>query len=391
MSGTSERINTTHVGSLPRPQEVVECLFAQDRGTDDPVHFEQVIARAVEDVVSKQSAIGIDVVSDGEMSKISYATYIRHRLNGFEIGEVPRATPQDLDDYPDYRDKIAAARATPKYLRPICKGPISVKTLEPVKRDIERLEGHLSVLRTERPATGAAQGFITAASPGTIAVFQPNEYYASHAAYLEALAEAMRAEYELIGRSSLLLSIDCPDLGMGRHIRFRDADDTEFLRNAELQIEALNHALAQVPAEKARLHVCWGNYEGPHTRDIALQKILPVLLKAKPAQLLIEAANPRHEHEWELWREMPLPQEKILVPGVLDTCCNFVEHPELIAQRLVRFAGLVGRDRILAGTDCGFGTFAGFGKVHPAICWAKLKALVEGAQLATQKLWPRRA
>ncbi len=392
MIRSTERILTTHVGSLPRPQDVVDCLFAQDRGeTYDAAHFEEVIGRAVRDVVRKQAEVGIDVVSDGEMSKISYATYIRHRLNGFEIGAVPRATPQDLDDYPEYRDKIAAAGATPKYVRPICKGPITVKTLAPVEQDVARLQRALATASAEHSAsgTGASQGFITAVSPGTIAVFQPNEHYSSHAAYLEALATAMRAEYATIARSGLLLSIDCPDLGMGRHIRFRAVDDEEFLRNAALQIEALNHALADVPAERTRLHICWGNYEGPHTRDIPLRKVLPVLLKAKPSQLLIEAANPRHEHEWELWEETRLPEDKVLVPGVLDTSCNFVEHPELVAQRIVRYAKLVGRERVIAGTDCGFGTFAGFGAVHPAICWVKMQSLVEGAKLATQKLWAR--
>ncbi len=402
MTRTSDHILTTHVGSLPRPQDVVDCLFAQDRGEAlDPARFEEVIRRAVNDVVAKQAEVGIDVVSDGEMSKISYATYIRHRLNGFEIGTVPRATPQDLDDYPEYRDKIAAAGATPKYVRPICKGPITVKTLAPVRQDIERLAGAIAAARTERATgggaapgasprhSGASEGFVTAVSPGTIAVFQPNEHYPSHAAYLHALSAAMRPEYEAIAQSGLLLSIDCPDLGMGRHIRFRAVDDEEFLRNAALQIEALNDALANVPAERVRLHICWGNYEGPHTRDIPLKKVLPILLRAKPAQLLIEAANPRHEHEWELWEETSLPDDKVLVPGVLDTSCNFVEHPELVSQRIVRYAKLVGRDRVIAGTDCGFGTFAGFGAVHPAICWAKMQSLVEGARLATQKLWPR--
>ncbi|HUK03207.1 MAG TPA: cobalamin-independent methionine synthase II family protein [Steroidobacteraceae bacterium] len=379
MANRIDRILTTHVGSLPRPQDVVDQLFAQDKGEAWNVReFNTVIGRAVDEIVRKQSEVGLDVVSDGEMSKISYATYIRHRLNGFEIGNVPRATPQDLDDYPEYRDKIAAAGATPKYFRPICKGPISVKTLEPVQDDIARMKHALAP---------GQQGFITAASPGTIAVFQPNEYYASHEAYLEALAQAMGAEYEAIARAGLLVSVDCPDLGMGRHIRFRNVDDDEFVRNAALQIEALNAALANVPAESARLHICWGNYEGPHTRDIALAKVLPLLLKAKPAYLLIEGANPRHEHEWELWSKTRLPQDKVLVPGVLDTSCNFVEHPELVAQRILRFANLVGRERVQAGTDCGFGTFAGFGAVHPAICWVKLQALVEGARLATQKLW----
>jgi len=379
MTTSPERIRTTHVGSLPRPQDVVDCLFAQDRGEPyEATRFEEVMRGAVADVVRRQLSVGLDVVNDGEMSKISYATYIRHRLNGFEIGNVPRATPQDLDDYPEYRDRIAAAGATPKYVRPICKGPISVKTLEPLRADIARLKASLG---------GGHEGFMTAVSPGTIAVFQPNEYYSSHAAYLEALAQAMRMEYETIVQSGLMLSIDCPDLGMGRHIRFRAVDDDEFVRNAALQVEALNAALVNVPAERTRLHICWGNYEGPHTRDIALSKVLPVLLQAKPAQLLIEAANPRHEHEWELWERQKLPDDKVLVPGVLDTSCNFVEHPELVAQRLLRYARLVGRERVIAGTDCGFGTFAGFGAVHPAICWVKMQSLVEGARLATRKLW----
>jgi 5-methyltetrahydropteroyltriglutamate--homocysteine methyltransferase len=382
---SADRILTTHVGSLPRPQDVVDCLFAQDRGESyDPKRFEATMQRAVAEVVRRQHDVGLDVINDGEMSKISYATYIRHRLNGFEIGDVPRATPQDLDDYPEYRDKIASAGATPKYLRPICKGPISVKTLAPLDADIARLKEALA-------AAGASQGFMTAVSPGTIAVFQPNEYYPSHGAYLEALAAAMRPEYEAIVAAGLFLSVDCPDLGMGRHIRFRGVDDAEFVRNAALQIEALNAALVNVPAERVRLHICWGNYEGPHTRDIPLSKVLPVLLKAKPSQLLIEGANPRHEHEWALWESHRLPEDKILVPGVLDTSCNFVEHPELVAQRLVRYARLVGRERVMAGTDCGFGTFAGFGAVHPQICWVKMQSLVEGARLASQTLWGRAA
>jgi 5-methyltetrahydropteroyltriglutamate--homocysteine methyltransferase len=385
MNASADRILTTHVGSLPRPQDVVDLLFAQDRGEAyDRARFEDTMRRAVGEAVRQQAKVGLDIVNDGEMSKISYATYIRHRLTGFEVGDVPRATPQDLDDYPEYRDKIAAAGATPKYLRPICRGPIRVKDLEPLQQDIARLKHALA-------HTPAVAGFMTAVSPGTIAVFQPNEYYPSHAAYLEALALAMRAEYETIVQSGLILSVDSPDLGMGRHIRFRDVDDAEFVRNAALQIEALNHALAGVPADRVRLHICWGNYEGPHTRDIPLSKVLPELLKAKPMALLIEGANPRHEHEWELWRTVELPADKILVPGVLDTSCNFVEHPELIAQRIVRYAELVGRERVMAGTDCGFGTFAGFGAIHPSICWAKLQSLSEGARLATQKLWGRSA
>jgi 5-methyltetrahydropteroyltriglutamate--homocysteine methyltransferase len=381
MKTSVDRILTTHVGSLPRPKDVLDLLFAQDRGESyDAAQFEETMRAGVTDAVRRQKEAGLDILNDGETSKISYATYIKHRLNGFEIGNAPRATPQDLDDYPEYRDRIAAEGATPKYTRPICRGPISVKTLEPLHRDIARLKAAFG-------AMSAVEGFMSAVSPGTIAVFQPNEYYPSHAAYLEALAEAMRSEYETIVKSGLILQVDCPDLGMGRHIRFRDVDDDEFLRNAALQVEALNHALADLPADRLRLHICWGNYEGPHTRDIPLYKVLPVLFKVKPMGLLIEGANPRHEHEWEVFRDHRLPDDKVLVPGVLDTTCNFVEHPELISQRIRRYADLVGRDRVMAGTDCGFGHFAGFGAVHPAICWAKMQSLAEGARLATKKLW----
>jgi len=381
MKTSVDRILTTHVGSLPRSPEVLAFLFAQDKGEAyDPAKFEDAMRVGVEAAVRKQAEAGLDILNDGETAKISYATYIKHRLNGFEIGNAPRATPQDLDDYPDYRDKIAAEGATPKYTRPICRGPITVKTLAPLHADIARLKAALGGVKS-------TEGFMSAVSPGTIAVFQPNEYYASHEAYLEALAAAMRPEYEAIVASGLVLQVDCPDLGMGRHIRFRNVDDDEFLRNAALQVEALNEALKNVPADRVRLHICWGNYEGPHTRDIPLYKVLPVLLKVKPMGLLIEGGNPRHEHEWELFKDHPLPADKVLVPGVIDTTTNFVEHPELVAQRIVRYALLVGRERVMAGTDCGFGHFAGFGAVHPVICWAKMQSLAEGARLASKKLW----
>src|SRR5580692_6564110 len=378
---STDRILTTHVGSLPRPQEVVDILFAQDRGDAiDEKKFEDTVRVAVADAVNKQAQAGLDIVSDGEMGKISYATYIRHRLTGFEPGNVPRATPQDQDDYPAFRDKIAAAGATPKYQRPICKGPIKVKTLEPLKEDIARFKDALS-------KTKVTAGFMNAVSPGTIAVFQPNEYYPSHEAYLEALADAMREEYEMIVNSGLLLQLDCPDLAMGRHSRFKNLTDEQFLRGAEVQVDALNHALANVPADRVRMHICWGNYEGPHNHDLPLTAVLGLLFRAKPQALLIEGSNPRHEHEWEEWSRHKLPDGKVLVPGVLDSSCNFVEHPELVSQRICRYAGLLGRERVIAGSDCGFGTFAGFGPVHPDITWMKLKALSEGAALASKKLW----
>jgi 5-methyltetrahydropteroyltriglutamate--homocysteine methyltransferase len=380
-----DRILTTHVGSLPRPQEVVDLLFAQDRGEPyDEQVFESTMRSAVEDAVVKQDLAGIDIMSDGEMSKISYATYIRHRFTGFEPGNVPRATPADLDDFPDFRDKLVKEGHSPKYLRPICKGPLTVKNLEPLHKDIARQKYALA-------KSHAQEGFMNSASPGLIAVFQPNEFYPSHETYLEALAKVMHEEFKVITESGLIVSIDFPDLGMGRHIKFRDVDDDEFIRNAHLQIDALNHALSGIPADRCRLHICWGNYEGPHTRDIPLEKVLPVLFKAKVQGLLVEGANPRHEHEWALWENHKLPDDKVLIPGVLDTSCNFVEHPELVAQRIVRYASLIGKERVIAGTDCGFGTFAGFGPVHPSICWLKMKSLADGAAIASKKLWGKAA
>ena len=381
MKTSTERILTTHVGSMPRPQEVVDLLFAQDRGENyDPAEFDEVMRKNVASIADQQVKAGVDVISDGEMSKISYATYIRHRLTGFEIGEAPRATPSDLDAFPEFRDRLAAGGGTPKYQRPICTGPIEVKDLKPLQKDIENL-------KTAQTSSPAEEAFMNAVSPGTVAVFQPNQYYANHEAYLQALAEVMKQEYEIIVNSGLVLQVDCPDLAMGRHIKFRDEDDDAFIRNAELQIEALNYALSDVPADRVRMHLCWGNYEGPHIHDIPLRKILPTVMKAKPQAILFETSNPRHAHDWQVWADAKIPDDKILIPGVLDTTTNFVEHPELVAERILKFTNIVGRERVMAGSDCGFGTFAGFGAVHPSICWAKLGAMAEGAQLASEKLW----
>lgn len=380
MKLSTDRILTTHVGSLPRPQEVVDFLFAQDRGENyDAAKFDQTIRAGVLDALKKQVESGVDVVSDGEMGKISYATYIRHRLTGFS-GDSARPTPQDLEDYPGYRDQLVKAGASATYQRPVCKGPIAVKDLEPLKADVARMKDGLAQVN-------ATEGFMNAVSPGTIAVFQPNEYYPSHAAYMQALADAMQSEYETIVNSGLLLQLDCPDLAMGRHSRFRDMTDDEFLRAAEVQVEALNHALANVPADRVRMHVCWGNYQGPHTHDLPLEKILPIVLKAKPMALLLEGANPRHEHEFAVWAEQKLPDDKVLIPGVIASSNNYIEHPELIAQRILRYAELVGRERVMAGSDCGFGTFAGFGPVFPPFAWLKLKAMSDGAKIASAKLW----
>ena len=384
MEVSKDRILTTHVGSLPRPQDVVDVLFAQDRGEAiDEAQFDKVVGDAVKEVVRKQVEAGVDIIDDGEMSKISYATYIRHRLTGFE-GDSSRPTPKDLDDYPEYRDRLVKAGHSATYKRPVCKGAIAVKNMEPVKKDIARVKAALAGAKYK-------DAFMNAVSPGTIAVFQPNEYYPSHEKYLDALATAMREEYETIVNSGLILSIDCPDLAMGRHSRFKNLSDAEFLRYAELQVEALNHALANVPADRVRMHVCWGNYEGSHVDDMDCKFIFPIVVKAKPMALLIEGANPRHEHEWKAWKSIKLPDDKVLVPGVIGANSNYVEHPELIAERLVRYANVVGKERVIAGSDCGFGTFAGFGSVFPPFCWMKMKALAEGARIASAQLWGKAA
>jgi 5-methyltetrahydropteroyltriglutamate--homocysteine methyltransferase len=380
MKLSTDRILTSHVGSLPRSQEVVDFLFTQDRGESyDQSAFDAAMQKGVEEVVAKQAECGIDVVSDGETSKISYATYIRHRLTGFE-GDSSRPTPQDLDDFPAFRDRLVKEGHSATYKRPVCKGPITVKDMAPLTNDIARMKQALS-------KTKVTEGFMTAVSPGTIAVFQPNEYYPSHEKYMEALAEVMKSEYEAIAASGILVQLDCPDLAMGRHSRFKTLSREEFLRHAEIQVEALNHAVANIPADRIRLHICWGNYEGPHTHDIPLTDVLPLLFKAKPMGLLIEGANPRHDHEWVTWKQVKLPDTKVLIPGVIDTSTNFVEHPELVAQRIVRYANAIGRERVIAGTDCGLGTFAGFGPVHPDIAWAKLQTLSQGAAIASQQLF----
>ena len=370
------RILSTHVGSLPRPPELVELVFAEDRGEDvDRSEYDRRLDQAVRDRVQHQVDSGIDFVSDGEMSKIGYATYIRHRLSGFEVGDVPRATPADLDAYPRYMKRLADEGGSARYLRPICRGPIEYEHREPVQRDLERLARAVE----GQPVAGA---FMNAPSPGIIALFQPNEYYGSLDEYLDAIGEAMKVEYEAIVAAGFQLQIDAPDLAMGRHIMYRDRSDEEFVTSAARHVEAINRALRDLPADRVRLHLCWGNYEGPHHLDIDLAKIIDVVLRAKPATILFEAANPRHEHEWAVWRDAAIPDDKILAPGVIDSTCNYIEHPELVAQRLRTFAGIVGPERVIAGTDCGFGTWSGFGAIDPDICWAKLASLSEGARRA---------
>ena len=372
------RILTTHVGSLPRPAELVELVWAEDRGEPvDRERYDRLLDEAVHDRVRRQVEAGIDIVSDGEMSKIGYATYIRHRLSGFEVGDVPRATPADLDAYPRYMKRLADEGGSARYLRPICRGPIAYEHREPLQRDLERLTSAIA----GQPVAGA---FMNAPSPGIIALFQPNEYYSGLDEYLEAIGEAMKTEYEAIVAAGFQLQIDAPDLAMGRHIMYRDRPDEEFVAAAARHVEAINRALRAVPADQVRLNLCWGNYEGPHHLDIDVAKILDVVLRAKPATILFEAANPRHEHEWATWRGADIPAGKILAPGVIDSTCNYVEHPDLVAQRLRNYAGIVGPARVMAGTDCGFGTWSGFGSVDPDICWAKLASLCEGARRASE-------
>ncbi len=373
----AHKILTTHVGSLPRSKQVTDLVFAKEAGVPiEEAGFNEIISAAVNDIVAQQKAAGIDLPSDGEMSKISYATYIKDRLTGFD-GDSSRRPPADLELFPNFLKRQASSGGAPTYRRPKCVSEIKVKSLEPLKDDVDAFQVALS-------ANGYAKGFMNSATPGVIALFQPNEFYRSQDEYLEAVAEGMRVEYEGIVEAGLILQLDAPDLGLGRHMMYKDLDDAGFVTAAEKHIEVMNHALRNVPGDMVRMHVCWGNYEGPHICDIALKKILPSLLKAKPRALLFEGANPRHAHEWVDWKNADLPDDYVLIPGVIDSTSNFVEHPELIAQRLRNFVDIVGAERVIAGTDCGFSTFAGFGAVDPDIVWAKLKALSDGAEIASK-------
>ena len=383
MRAGPERILTTHVGSLPRQQAVVDLLARKESGEAyDAGEFDSVMAAAVRDIVARQRASGVDMVSDGEQSKPSYATYIKDRLSGFS-GHSKAMRGADLDDYPQFLARLMSRRgAALRLARPCCTGPIAVKDRAPLTADLRRFRAALD-------ASGIQQGFMNAASPGVIAVFQPDEYYRSPERYLGALADAMQDEYRSIIEAGFILQIDCPDLAMGRHITYKHLSDDEFLRQAAVQVEALNAALDGLPAERMRLHLCWGNYEGPHHRDIALDKLFSIVMKAAPQALLFEAANPRHAHEWRVFSERKgeIPDHKILIPGVISSTSNYIEHPEWIAQRIRTFADIVGRERVMAGSDCGFSTFAGDGLVDPDICFAKLRSMAEGATLATRQLW----
>jgi 5-methyltetrahydropteroyltriglutamate--homocysteine methyltransferase len=365
----------THVGSLPRPQQVVDFLFARERGeTFDPVAFDTCMASAVMENVRRQKEAGIDIVSDGEASKISYATYVKDRYTGFD-GDSPRNAPADLKLFPTFLDRLAQAGGTPQYARPQCVGPVAPNGQGELAKDIANLKAALV-------AHGVERGFMNAASPGVISLFLQNAYYATREEYLYALAEAMRDEYRTILDAGLDLQLDCPDLALSRHMLFTHLSDNEFLGIAGMHVEALRHALDGLPQDRIRLHICWGNYEGPHVCDIEMAQVFPLLMTVPARYILFETANPRHGHEWTVFRDrvQDIPDDKILIPGAVDTTTNFVEHPDLVAQRLQRFTDILGTDRVIAGSDCGFGTFAGFGAVDPEIAWAKLATLKEGAR-----------
>jgi 5-methyltetrahydropteroyltriglutamate--homocysteine methyltransferase len=380
METSIDRILTTHVGSLPRSETVTRLIFARERGEPvDAAEFGEVLELAVREAVIRQKTAGIDLPSDGEMSKISYATYIKDRLTGFD-GDSPRNPPADLEDFPSFLRRLADRGGTPTYRRPRCVGPIAVHSLAPLHEDVDRFR------RALRQAPGH-EGFMNSASPGVIALFQPNDHYPSHETYLEALAEAMRPEYESIVEAGFVLQIDSPDLGLGGHTLFKRRPLAEYQALANLHVEVLNHALRGCPADRVRMHICWGNYEGPHHHDLPMEVVLPLALRAKPQGLLFESSNPRHAHEWTVIRDAKIPDDKILIPGVIDSVTNFIEHPLLVAERIERFAAIVGRERVIAGTDCGFSTFAGFGAVDADIVYAKLRALSDGARIASERLW----
>src|SRR5215831_9014826 len=380
MKTSQDRILTTHVGSLPRPPELRQMLVRKDQGEAyDKEELARLARQAVADIVRRQVEVGVDIVNDGEMSKPGYSTYVADRLSGF-AGHEPAKPRLDTRDHPNFLAALERMTGANVARRAVCVGPVAVRDREPLAQDLANLQAALDQV-------AAVEGFMTAASPGLVPVFQTNSHYPTYESYVEAIAAAMQEEYETIANAGFVLQLDCPDLAMAHHTSFQDLSETDFLKRAAFHVEVLNHALRNVPADKARIHICWGNYEGPHDHDIPFAKVAPILIKSKPQALVVEAANPRHAHEWKVWQDVKLPDDKILIPGVLDTSTNYVENPELVAQRICRFADIVGRERVIAGTDCGFGTFAGIGKMDAAISFKKLKALVEGADIASKRLW----
>ena len=375
------KILTSHVGSLPRTQDVVDFIFARENGENyDQAAFDNCMSSACNETVRRQVEAGIDIVSDGETSKISYATYVKDRYTGFS-GDSPRNAPADLKQFPSFLERLANSGGTPQYARPMCTGEVTSKGQGELQADIDNLKAGMA-------AHGATRGFMNAASPGVISLFLQNQHYATREAYLAALADAMKEEYETIVGAGLDLQLDCPDLALSRHMLFADLSDDEFVKIAAMHVDALNHALCDIDPARVRVHICWGNYEGPHVCDIDMDKVFSTLMNTRARYVLFETSNPRHAHEWTVFRDRAseIPDDKVLVPGVVDTTTNFVEHPELVAERIARFVGIVGAERVIAGSDCGFGTFAGFGAVDPEIAYAKLTSLAEGAALASSRL-----
>ena len=375
------KILTSHVGSLPRTQDVVDFIFARENGESyDQAAFDNCMSSACNETVRRQVEAGIDIVSDGETSKISYATYVKDRYTGFS-GDSPRNAPADLKQFPSFLERLANSGGTPQYARPMCTGEVTSKGQGELQADIDNLKDGMA-------AHGATRGFMNAASPGVISLFLQNQHYATREAYLAALADAMKEEYETIVGAGLDLQLDCPDLALSRHMLFADLSDDEFVKIAAMHVETLNHALRDIDPARVRVHICWGNYEGPHVCDIDMDKVFSTLMNTRARYVLFETSNPRHAHEWTVFRDRAseIPDDKVLVPGVVDTTTNFVEHPELVAERIARFVGIVGAERVIAGSDCGFGTFAGFGAVDPEIAYAKLTSLAEGAALASSRL-----
>jgi 5-methyltetrahydropteroyltriglutamate--homocysteine methyltransferase len=376
---TMDKIKTTHVGSLPRSKKLSEILFKKDKNElFDQGELDKIIEEDVNKIVKKQIDIGIDIVSDGEMSKISYATYVKDRLHGFS-GESERRAPKDLDDFPSYKEKIAKSGGTPTYTRPCCTADLKIKDTKSLTKDISNLKSALK-------KNNHSKGFINSASPGVISNFLPNKFYKNDDDYLEALSKIMKTEYDEITKNDLLLQIDCPDLALARHMTFKNVSDEEFLVRAEKQIECLNEAIKDIDASKLRMHICWGNYEGPHIHDIGLEKILPIALKANIQTYLIEASNPRHAHEWQVFENIKLPNDKVIVPGVIDSTSNFIEHEELVKNRIIQYSKVIHKDQLMAGSDCGFSTFAGFGNVDENIVYKKFESLVAGAELASNAI-----
>jgi 5-methyltetrahydropteroyltriglutamate--homocysteine methyltransferase len=378
MKRSTDRILTTHTGSLPRPWDLTTQLEELDAGTiPDPAVLQIRVRRAVGEVVRHQIDAGVDIVNDGEQGKVGYSTYVRHRLTGFD----GQATVPSRADWADFPEAAARSERRSTISRPACNGPIEWKDRTAMQTDVANLKAALEGVRP-------TEAFMTAASPGVIAHFLRNDHYPSREAYLARLVDVMKEEYDAIHRAGFILQIDCPDLAMSRHLAFPELSNAQFLKIAQANVEALNHALRDIPPDRMRLHLCWGNYEGPHHRDIPLREILPIALRARPQALSFEGANPRHEHEWIVFREVKLPDDRLIIPGVLDSTTNFIEHPELVAQRLVRYAEVVGRERVIAGTDCGFATFARSTlQVEPEIAWEKFKAMAEGARIASAQLW----